>query len=99
MRASGIVLSHMLISCMQVSSSSCSGKHSQYSQCSIVASMFDGRWLSTESGVSGDDGGVSSVELGKGEGLRARNRPGEAGGLNLTRHVAAFTVAGVVSGK
>uniref|UniRef100_A0A8D8FK98 (northern house mosquito) hypothetical protein n=1 Tax=Culex pipiens TaxID=7175 RepID=A0A8D8FK98_CULPI len=92
-RLSGVVLSHIAIKLVHVSSSRLSGRHSQYSQCRIVDSIFDGMLFNTERGVSGDEGGVSR-EQGKGEGLRARN--GEEGGLNLVRWNGLSKVAGVI---
>lgn len=65
-----------------VSSSRSSGRLSQYSQCKIVDNIFEGMLFRTESGVSGDEGGVS-IEHGNGEGLRALN--GEEGSLNFPR--------------
>jgi len=60
-----------LISFSHTSSSRSGSRDSVYSQWRMGPSRKVGRLHRTPTGVSGDDGGVS-MELGNGEGLRAR---------------------------
>lgn len=56
---SGVMFEASVISFSHVSSSKFDGKHSAYSHCNIGFSRKYGKFCSTLSGVSGDDGGVS----------------------------------------
>lgn len=61
----------MLINFSSVSSSKLCGKQSAYSQCKIGESINDGKLYKIETGVNGEEGGVSKND-GNGEGLRTR---------------------------